>query len=388
MENVLPSLDTWTSIFLLAAGQGFFLTVLLWQRYRRQQLANAWLAALVLAFSLLLVFNVGFWTRYNWLFPPFNLIYPAAAYLIGPFLLFYLDGLTGKPLFRAHRWLHFLPAALVLALSLPAYLQPLADLQAAMQEHQIIIAPLHRWGMNWLVSPAFITTHLLLYAGLVFAYSHRLLSRAGAEQQHRLKKRIRPIRTFFALYTFAFVAYYVLVRMAFFRIEHDYAISLLMAGAIYYIGYREYHLAGLRGDGGHLHPAAAKYSTSSLTRGALVSITQKLEAYMLQSHPYRNNQLRLNDLAEALGLSPHHLSQAINEHYNKTFNQFINEYRIAEARQLLRQEAYRQTYIIEIAYQVGFNNKTTFNQAFKNQTGMSPSEWRRQPRLSSSNSSS
>lgn len=378
METNLSSLDTWTSVFLLAVGQGLFLTILLFQRYRKQQLANGWLAALVLVFSLLLLFNVSFWTRYNWQFPLFNLIYPAAAYLVGPFLLFYIDGLTHQNVFKRYRWIHFLPAAIVLALLLPAYFHPLSALQAKMQEHQMIIAPLHRWGMTWLVSPLFIVTHLLLYAGLVFGYSQYLLNGVNVQKWNRLVSRIKLIRSFFVLYTLTFIAYYILVRMAFFRIEHDYIISLIMAGAIYYIGYQEYHLAGPTGDESNEKPSAAKYSSSSLTPGALVSIAGKLENYMNQHQPYHNNELRLNDLAETLGISNHHLSQVVNEHYNKTFNQFINEYRVEEAKALLASDQHQQTYIIEIAYQVGFNNKTTFNQAFKNQTGMSPSKWRNQ----------
>lgn len=384
METSLPSLDTWTSLFLLAAGQGLFLSVLLLQRYRKRRLANSWLAALVFTFSLLLIFNVSFWTRYIWYFPFFNVIYPAAAYLIGPFLLFYMDGLATKPLFRSYRWLHYLPAALVLVLLLPAYLQPLSVLQTAMQERQLIVAPLHRWGMTWLVSPAFIITHLLLYAGAVLGYGQRILQSSNMHKGGLAATRIRLVQSFFILYTLAFVSYYFLVHMAFFRIEHDYLISVVMAAAIYGIGYREYHLAGSKIDDGPARPAAAKYSSSSLTSKALIAIAGSLEEHMEHHRPYHNNELRLNDLAEALGISPHHLSQVINEHYSKTFNQFVNEYRIEEAKKLLASDLHRQTYIIEIAYQVGFNNKTTFNQAFKSQTGMSPSKWRNTVAMGSS----
>ncbi|PHN06881.1 helix-turn-helix domain-containing protein [Flavilitoribacter nigricans] len=376
MEITAPSLDTWTSVFLLAAGQGLFLAALLFQKYRRGQFSNSWLAALILAFSLLLIFNVSFWTRYNWEFPPFNLIYPAVAYLIGPFLLFYLDGLAASPRFTKYRWVHFLLPGIVLSLMLPAYFQPLSTLQTEMQDHQLIVAPLHRWGLTWLISAQLIMAHLLLYAVLVFWYSRRILNDGHKRKGRMLVSRVNLLRSLFSLYTLAFVSYYILVRMAFFRIEHDYLISLVMAGAIYCIGYREYSLAGPTADREVEKPSAAKYSTSSLTPGALVSIAERLEAHMEQYQPYRDNELRLNDLADKLDISPHHLSQAVNEHYGKTFNQFINEYRIEEAKTLLASEAHRQTYIIEIAYQVGFNNKTTFNQAFKHQTGMSPSKWR------------
>lgn len=377
METPLPSLDTWTAVFLLAVGQGLFLTLLLLQRYRKRQLANYWLAALVLAFSLLLLFNVSFWTRYNWYFPPLNLIYPTLAYLIGPFLLFYLDDLAVRPRFRRFRWVHFIPAALVFLLRLPAYLQPLSVQQAAMENHQILLTPMHKWEMNWLVSPGFITAYLLLYAGIVYWYSRRIQTQSNRER-NGLGERVVLMRSLFGLYTLAFVSYYILVRMAFFRTEHDYMISLVMALSIYVIGYREYHLAGPQEDEEAESPTAGKYSSSSLTPAAGVSIAGKLEVSMKEQHLYRNNELRLNDLAETLDISPHHLSQVINEHYDKTFNQFINEYRIEEAKELLASDRHRQTYIIEIAYRVGFNNKTTFNQAFKGQTGMSPTKWRNQ----------
>lgn len=184
------------------------------------------------------------------------------------------------------------------------------------------------------------------------------------------------LRRWFLIYTLAFVAYYLLVRMSFFRIEHDYLISLVMSVAIYVIGYREYHLGQISGVERSEALPAAKYNSSSLTESATVSIAGKLEDHMHTNYPYRNNELRLNDLADALEIQPHHLSQVINEHFGKTFNQYINEYRIDEAKMLLASDIHRQTYIIEIAYQVGFNNKTTFNHTFKLQTGLSPSQWR------------
>ena len=189
------------------------------------------------------------------------------------------------------------------------------------------------------------------------------------QNERSFRFRIRALITLYSMYTLAFVAYFILVRMAFFQVEHDYIISWGMAVSVYVIGYLEYRQTELPG----LLP---KYSSSSLTPAAVNSIACKLEKHMEEQSAYRNNELRLNDLAEDLGVSPHHLSQVINERYDKTFTQVVNEYRIREAQDLLSSEQHRQTYIIEIAYQVGFNNKTTFNQAFKAHTGMSPTQWR------------
>lgn len=376
MHTAAPSLDTWTTLFLLAAGQGLFLSLLLWQRRRNTPDRSPWLPALIFTFSLLLVFNVGFWTRYDWYFPPVQLIYPAGAFLIGPFLLFYLDDLAARPVFRSFRWLHFLPALLVLGLRLPAYLRPLGELQAQMEETQHIVTPLHQLGLSWLGAPWFITFHLVLYLALVLWYGRALLSHNPAMTGTDLPaSRIRLLMWLYALYTVAFVSYFVLVRMAFFRIEHDYLISWVMAVAVYSIGYWEYHNAIVIP---HQHKATdlPKYQSSSLTGRAISSIADSLENLMEKERAYRENELRLSDLAEKLSVTPHHLSQVINDHYGKTFNQFVNDYRIREAIELLTLAENRDLHIIEIAWQVGFNNKTTFNQAFKQHTGMPPSHWR------------
>ena len=233
-------------------------------------------------------------------------------------------------------------------------------------------APLHRWGLSFLVQPFFIVFYLLVYAALVNWYGSRIREEESKDEADT-GLSIRLLTLCFNLYILAFIAYYLLVRMSFFRVEHDYLISLVMAASIYVIGY-----TALRRRPADVlaHSEKAKYQSSSLTTSATISIANKLNTHMQQQRPYQNNELRLSDLADALNVSSHHLSQVINDHFGKTFNQFINEFRIQEAMKLLQSEAHRQSYIIDIAYQVGFNNKTTFNHAFKAQTGMSPSKWR------------
>ena len=99
---------------------------------------------------------------------------------------------------------------------------------------------------------------------------------------------------------------------------------------------------------------------------------------MQEQKPYLDNELRLSHLADQLNTSPHHLSQVINEQLNQSFSDFINAYRVETAKQMLGDPREKQTYIINIAYASGFNNKTSFNKAFKEQTGMSPSQFRKQ----------
>ena len=71
-----------------------------------------------------------------------------------------------------------------------------------------------------------------------------------------------------------------------------------------------------------------------------------------------------------------HLSYIINDKFNLNFYDFINKYRIEESKQYLNKSSNIKT-VLEIAYKVGFNSKTTFNSAFKKYTDMTPSEFRK-----------
>ncbi|TGJ98794.1 AraC family transcriptional regulator [Leptospira langatensis] len=90
---------------------------------------------------------------------------------------------------------------------------------------------------------------------------------------------------------------------------------------------------------------------------------------------YREEALKIQDLAEKLLISPHQLSRILNETYGKNFNEFLNSYRVEEAKTLLLEDLERT--VLSIAYDVGFNTKSTFNAQFLKITGMTPLEWRK-----------
>ena len=106
-----------------------------------------------------------------------------------------------------------------------------------------------------------------------------------------------------------------------------------------------------------------------------MSFYEKLLSYIHTNKPYLNNDLRLVQLADKIGFSSHILSKLINEKSKKNFNQFINEYRLEEAKKLLIENS--EARIKTIYFDVGFNNKATFNTAFKNKFNCTPSEYKR-----------
>lgn len=102
---------------------------------------------------------------------------------------------------------------------------------------------------------------------------------------------------------------------------------------------------------------------------------EKLISFMVESKPYLDSNLNLSVLAEQLGFKSHFLSQLINQKAGKNFFDFVNEYRIDEFKKRIRQPGNQNYTLLSIAYECGFNSKTTFNRVFKNHSGYTPSEF-------------
>lgn len=98
-----------------------------------------------------------------------------------------------------------------------------------------------------------------------------------------------------------------------------------------------------------------------------------LSSYMSTQKPYLDNSLTLQDLAQQTNSSERQLSFLINKVLGQHFYDYINSYRIEEACRLLLQNDLN---IQQIMYEVGFNSKSSFNTAFKKNTGQTPSQFR------------
>ncbi len=104
-------------------------------------------------------------------------------------------------------------------------------------------------------------------------------------------------------------------------------------------------------------------------------IEANLNTLMTKNEMFLDENLSLPQLAECLSISPHQLSQFLNTHLKKKFKMFVNEYRIAKAKELLIQN--KDAKVLAIALDVGFKSKSTFNAAFLKLAGKTPSEHRK-----------
>jgi AraC-like DNA-binding protein len=109
-----------------------------------------------------------------------------------------------------------------------------------------------------------------------------------------------------------------------------------------------------------------------------LALAQRLRLFMQTEKPWLNPDLSLEELAVAVGQKPKMLSIVINETLGQNFFDFINHYRVDEAKRLLTNPVDEKITVLEVLYAVGFNSKSSFNTLFKKYTGLTPTEFRRQ----------
>jgi AraC-like DNA-binding protein len=122
--------------------------------------------------------------------------------------------------------------------------------------------------------------------------------------------------------------------------------------------------------------AEKKYAGRSLLDQVNVpSMIKALNRLMDEERVYTDDQLTLRDLADELAITPHQLSQLLNDRLNTNFNTFVNQYRIRDAKEMLLSQPEKT--VLAISLEVGFNSKSAFYEAFARFTGMSPQNFRK-----------
>ncbi|MCX2681131.1 helix-turn-helix domain-containing protein [Galbibacter sp. EGI 63066] len=121
-----------------------------------------------------------------------------------------------------------------------------------------------------------------------------------------------------------------------------------------------------------------KYEKSNLSYSQADAIYENLTQIMQEEKPFLNPYLGLNDLAEKLQVHPNTLSQIINTKEQRNFFDYINRHRIEQFKHEISRPDNQKFTILSIAYDCGFNSKTTFNRNFKKVTGLSPTQYLKQ----------
>ncbi|QOY96796.1 helix-turn-helix transcriptional regulator [Massilia sp. UMI-21] len=364
-----------SGLFLLAIGQGLFLAatlLLLGVRRPEVRAANGLLAALML---LCVAVVAHAWLGIAGLYrawPHSAMLVLPLGFATGPLLYLYCSRiLLEQPLGR-RALLHFLPFALATLALLPFYLQPAAAKLAWMRGLD---------GPPWYVGVA-----AVLKLVLFLAYLRACHALVGQARAHPLAAGLRRL---LGIWLFGGALSMLALALEFAPLGLPLSADVTGALVLLYFLYATAYLA-IRQPLGYRPPpipapvlAAApaprpRYGDRALPDSQRSAFLARLETCMRHEQPWRQGELKLEELAERLALTPHELSQLINGACGANFQDYLNRYRVEALKEALRDPAQCERTILDLALAAGFNSKSALNRVFKAHSGMTPGEFRRQ----------
>jgi AraC-like DNA-binding protein len=384
-------LNLLSTLTLLGAAQGIFLALVLFKARGGDLRAHRLLAWLTLLFAIDLgeefLYQVGFFDSLPHLLhllAPIDLLY-------GPLIYLYVVQLTGlsRQASGVRDYRHFLPALAGILLLLPFYLMTGADKLDFTES-------LRRGGVMenavLLVQAGFIAFMLatIVQLGLYLLVSIRLLVAHAARIRNQFSDIDRINLAWLRNLLVGLVCIYLLYLgdqlfpdLLGINVLGD-AITVIAVLLIYTMGYLGLRQPVIFTPAVAPAPAteatgtaAAKYRRSGLDRETGRVFLDELRRHMETAKPYLEGNLVLPQLARQLGISPNYLSQVINEQLNVNFYDFVNGYRVEEARRLMREAGQKNVNILSIALDSGFNSKSAFYTAFKKVASMTPTQYRK-----------
>lgn len=367
------TLNAWTTLFLLAALFGLASSLFFMVRKKGRGSSNRLLGLFLLLYSLTLIDSVGYWTGYQQVWPHLLNLSSTFPFLFGPVLFLYVTSVADPGrVFRIRNLVHFLPFLVFAGFMLPFYLQPEAA-KLEFMERELVARGISARSAGVISMKSL---HLLSYSVVILFYAKFRLFRKKIRTSNFSSDHGRWLNVVgynFLGFSFCFALYYLLAAIPDFEIKFDYLISLVMTAFIFtngYLGYR--HTDILDSGGGNNN----NYEDSSLSPRVAKRYEYNLLTYMDLEKPHRDGVLRLADLARELSIPPIHLSKVLSDRLGTDFKEFITDYRIREAREILSDPSKRDYKVLRVAFESGFSNKRSFIRAFKKYMGMTPSEYR------------
>ncbi len=315
--------------------------------------------------------HIGFWFEY----PPLYLTSNSLFYFMGPLLYFYTKSLCYKD-FRVEKKaiIHFLPFLFLVVFVFLYYHLKIAFVPRPNSSNVI---PLSRYEIlvYFCLLYGFLLDYCFLSLNTLSRYRKDLKNHYSNVNRINLAWLSMIIIAYTCMFFLDLIIYLLLFIPGFPSLiltilnQSSGAINLAFALVILFKGLKQSDiLTGISSE---------KYKTARLPTHEIDEYKNRIETAMAGQKPYLDPELSLDNLAEILSIPARHLSQVINVAFNQNFFDFISDYRIHEAKQMLNDPAYKDSTILNILFDVGFNSKSSFNHLFKKKTGMTPSEFRK-----------
>lgn len=369
-------------IYLVGGALAFFFEFMLLGKKNKtlpDKLLAVWMFLIGIHLLLYYFLDSGLARKY-----PFILgISAPFPFFHGPMLFLYTSALTGRiERVKTVMMLHFLPVAGYYLYALDFFLMP------GEEQWEFVRRIMDREG------PVFYTA--ASYAILVSAATYQVITLTLFRRHKRKlmdqfsytseKINLNWLRYLIigmsVIWVAVIISYLQIIRM-----EGDDLIYLTVVLFVVFIGYFGVRQGNIfesvqtvRADTrDHMHQSdeEKRYLKSGLKKEVADETESRLKELMEKEKLFLDDSLSLGKIADLVGLSPTYLSQVINERFGKNFYDFVNSHRVEEFKRMLNDPVKKNYSILSLAYEAGFNSKSSFNKYFKQTTGKTPSEFMR-----------
>lgn len=392
--TVITGAEIWNIIILLGTIQGYIVSTLLFFSKKNNKVSNRLLAVLIFLMTLACtnLYLTEAWYAKSELVRILEQVLPLVmAMPLGPLIYFYVQSLIkpGFQLSNKQKW-HFSTVLIDWASTMVVWVFLAGLLMGLVQNSD---GP--KWGRfvdsyntysdipRWLS----ITLYLLLtkhFLKKVATQNTPTPSTIYVQARHKWIHQFLNAFLVFQGIWFVFLIPYIIpsTRGPLLDTMSYYPIYIPLAFLIYWLGLKGYMHTQLiaaeplvtesMSQPGPQKLPVFSFSFSDKEVATYVSTLKKaMEADKLYLEP----SLNLSAVSEHTGIAQKTISFILNNHLNKSFNEFINEYRITEVKKRLLEKGNQHLTISGIALECGFNSQATFQRAFKNSTGVSPKEY-------------
>jgi putative ABC transport system permease protein len=355
-------IDFYDIAFFGAVIISLTLSLFLWIAPRENQPANRWLAVLMTVVALWIIQLLAADINLAKYVPLWNRLPLRFSLAIGPLLYFYVRQVTRpKYIFRRKELLQFIPLLPELSVQVFAAVQSIHTGQAIYNKLNPVFQLL-----------AFLSVVIYLY--LCHVQIDRFYQKKQFRGGDRYRNELLWLHRLLAGIGILWLMWIPFTAVDYFYYHYELSVHyyyplyfLLISMMIWIAG-----VSHLKTETIETVNAAVKplLPANLKQKGSWLKIEVKEKGY------YRDAELSLNSLAEKLGLHSHELSRIINTVFKKSFNDFINEYRVREVAFRMQNPSYNHITLLGMAYESGFNSESSFHRIFKQFTGKTPLEYK------------
>lgn len=303
-------------------------------------------------------------------FPHLVYVSQPFLFLLGPLFYFYIITQTQIKLrFSYTHLLHTIPFLLALIYNGSWYLET--------TEYKLLVFERNLSNQNSEVSIKG-AIYAFIHIGQVLVYlisSLNYLRMFNADSKPS-RKKLSFLKGFSVTFTFYWILQLLgLISIIIFRIytfEIDYVLALANS---FFIQGLTLHII-LNPHSVFTVTSKARYGNSSLDNTHYNTLLTEINQLLKRDEIYLESELTLEQFSRKLSINKNYISQIINQEFGINFNDFINNFRIEKAKELLENPENDEQKLLAVAFDTGFNNKTSFTRVFKKKTGMTPSEYR------------